>query len=138
MHTLISAVEKLSIKKLYSYNSEDELKQYVHDEDIEHILEGVHNTVKHRLQLGHSLDGLQRAEDPKHSERLDGAEVLACSTAPVYTQTDACEWMFLGRCIGEAVLVDCCLNASWVRTRDKLLQWGSILNFWVAKGEYST
>lgn len=92
MHTLISAVEKLSVKKLYSYNSEDELKQYVHYENIEHILEGVHNTVKHRLQLGHSLDGLQRAEHPKHSERLHGAEVLACFAAPVYTQTHRGQW----------------------------------------------
>lgn len=87
IHTLIGAVEKLSVKKLYSYNGEDELKQYVHDEDIEHILEGVHNTVKHRLQLGHSLDGLERSQHSQHSERLDGAEVLAGSTAPVYTQT---------------------------------------------------
>lgn len=113
MHTLISAVEKLSIKKLYSYNGEDELKQYVHDEDIEHILEGVHNTVKHRLQLGYSLDGLQRAEDPKHSERLDGAEVLACSTAPVYTHrhTQVNECLLEGALL-EAVLAYCCLNAS--------------------------
>lgn len=68
MYTLVGAVEKLSIEQLYSNNSEDELEQYVHYENIEHILEGVDDAVKHRLQLGYPLDGLEGPQHTQHSE----------------------------------------------------------------------
>lgn len=68
MYTLVGAVEKLSIEQLYSNNSEDELEQYVHYENIEHILEGVDDAVEHRLQLGYPLDGLEGPQHTQHSQ----------------------------------------------------------------------
>ena len=46
---LIGTIEKLSFKQLYGYNSKYELEPHVHDEDIEHVLQRVHHTVKHSL-----------------------------------------------------------------------------------------
>ena len=34
---------------MYGYNSKYELEPHVHDEDIEHVLQRVHHTVKHSL-----------------------------------------------------------------------------------------
>lgn len=66
-------MEKLPIEQLYSDDSKDEMKKYVHDENIEHILEGVDHTVEHGLQLRHSLDGLQWTQHSQDSQRLDHA-----------------------------------------------------------------
>ncbi len=53
------------------------LEQYVDDEDVEHILEGVDHAVEHSLELGDPLDGLERPQDAEHAQGLDRAQVLA-------------------------------------------------------------
>lgn len=35
------------------------LEQYVDDEDVEHVLQGVEHAVEHSFQLGNAFDGLQ-------------------------------------------------------------------------------
>ena len=73
---LVGAEEELSIEKLDSNHSEDEVEQEVHDQDVEHVLERVDDAVEDRLQLRDSLDGLEGSEHTKYSERLHGAQVL--------------------------------------------------------------
>lgn len=46
----ICAVEELSLEELHGDNSEDEHEEDVDDEDVEHVLQRVHHTVKHRLK----------------------------------------------------------------------------------------
>lgn len=50
---LIRTVKEISFEKLDSYNSEDELEQHVYDEDVWHVFQWVHDTVKHRLEKEH-------------------------------------------------------------------------------------
>ena len=59
------------------------LEQYVDDEDVEHILEGVDDAVEHSLEFGHPLDSLERPEHAEHAKGLDRAQVLAGGAAPV-------------------------------------------------------
>lgn len=47
---LIRAVEELALEKLHGNDSEDEHEEDVDDEDIQHVLQGVHHTVEHGLQ----------------------------------------------------------------------------------------
>ena len=49
------------------------VKQSVNDEYIEYILERIDDAVKHSLQLGNPLDSLQRPQDSKNPQRLNGA-----------------------------------------------------------------
>ena len=49
MLACICAVEELSIEELNTNHSEDELKEDVDDEDVEHILQGDDDTVKNCL-----------------------------------------------------------------------------------------
>ena len=55
----VGAEEELSIEELNPDDSEDELKEEIDDEDVEHVLQGDDDAVKDSLQLGHSVDGLQ-------------------------------------------------------------------------------
>ena len=73
---LVSAEEELSVEELYGYHSEDEVEEEVDHQDVEHILERVDDAVEHSLELGHSLDRLQRPEDAEHAKGLDRAQVL--------------------------------------------------------------
>ena len=68
LHALVVAVEEFSIKELHGYHSKDEMEENVDNEDVEHILERIDDTIKHRLQLGDSFDGLQGSENPENSE----------------------------------------------------------------------
>jgi len=61
MLACIRAVEELSIEELYTNHSKDELKEDVDDENVEHILQGDNHTVENSLQLGYSIDCLQRS-----------------------------------------------------------------------------
>lgn len=66
----ISTVEELSIEKLDSNHSKDELKQNVDNENIEDILEGDDNTVEYSLQLGNSVNCFQRSQYSKQFHRF--------------------------------------------------------------------
>ena len=79
---LVIAEEEFSIEKLNGYHSKDEVEQEVHDENVEHILEGVDDAIEDGLQLGNSFDGLERPEDAKHSKRLHRAQVFSAGTSP--------------------------------------------------------
>lgn len=48
---LIGAVEESSLKQLYGHHSEDEHEQHVDNEDVQHILQRVHYTVKDSLKI---------------------------------------------------------------------------------------
>ena len=69
-HAFVVAKEEFSIKKLHAYHSKDEMEKDVDDEDVEHVLEGVDDTVEDSLQLGHPLDRLQRPQDPENPQGL--------------------------------------------------------------------
>lgn len=47
---LVCAVEKLALEELDSNDSEDEHEKDVDNEDIQHVLQGVHHTVEHGLR----------------------------------------------------------------------------------------
>lgn len=47
---LIRAVEELALEELHGDDGEDEHEEDVDDENVEHILEGVHHTVEHSLR----------------------------------------------------------------------------------------
>lgn len=47
---LVRAVEELALEKLHGNDSKDEHKEDVDDEDIQHVLQGIHHTIKHGLQ----------------------------------------------------------------------------------------
>ena len=53
------------------------LEQDIHNQNIEHILQRIYNTVKHSLQFWNSLDGLQWSQHSQHSKRFYGAKILA-------------------------------------------------------------
>ena len=64
---LVVAVEELPVEQLDSDHGEDELEEGVDDEDVEHVLQRDHDAVEDRLEGGHPVDHLERAE---HSEQL--------------------------------------------------------------------
>lgn len=74
---VIGAEEELPVEQLHSDDGEDELEQNVHDQNVDDILERVDDTVEHRFQFGHTLDGFQRSQHAQHSQRFDGGEVLS-------------------------------------------------------------
>lgn len=47
----ISTVKETSLKELHSHHSEDEHEEHVDDEDVQHILQRVHHTVKDSLKI---------------------------------------------------------------------------------------
>ena len=58
---------------MYMSPAHSYVKQSVNDEYIEHILERIDDAIKHSLQLGNPLDSLQRPQDSKYPQRLNGA-----------------------------------------------------------------
>ncbi len=46
----ISAVKEASLEELHSHHSKDEHEEQVDNQDVEHILQRVHHTVKHSLR----------------------------------------------------------------------------------------
>ena len=81
---LVSAVEELSVEQLNGDNSEDKLEQYVYDQDVDDILQWIDNTIENRFKLGNTLDGLERSQHTKYSQRLDGWQIVghfACATS---------------------------------------------------------
>lgn len=49
VHGAVSAKEELPLKELHCDDSKDEHKELIHDEDVEHVLQGRDHTVKNRL-----------------------------------------------------------------------------------------
>ena len=45
-HALVVAEEELAVEELHAYHSEDEVEEDVDDEDVEHVLQRVDDTVK--------------------------------------------------------------------------------------------
>ena len=93
-HQILGPKGRLFTQVFYSINGLAYLylKEYVNDEDIEHVFEWVNNTVKHSLQFWNSLDGLQRSKDTKNAKRLDRAQVLTGWTSPKKLNP---EWTFV-------------------------------------------
>lgn len=54
---LIGAVEEFTLEELHSDYSEDEHEEDVDDENVQDVLQRVHNTVKHCLENKKSADG---------------------------------------------------------------------------------
>ena len=79
----VGAKEEFSIEQLDRDHSEDEVEEEVDDQDVEHVFQGVDDAVEDGLQFGNPLDGLQRPEDAKDSQRLHRAQVLTAGTPPV-------------------------------------------------------
>ena len=78
---IVRAVEELAVEQLHRDYGEDELKQYVHNENVDDVFQTVHDTVEHRLELRHSFNSLEGSEHAKHTQRLDGREILAGAAA---------------------------------------------------------
>lgn len=51
---LVGAVEEFALEELNSDNSEDEHEEHVDDEDVQNVLQRVHDTVEHRLEKVHA------------------------------------------------------------------------------------
>ena len=79
----VVAVEELSIEELNGYHSKDEVEEQVDHENVEDILQRVDDAVEHGLQLGHTLDRLERSQHPQHPQGLHGAEVLSSGTPTI-------------------------------------------------------
>lgn len=47
---LVGAVEEFALKELHGDNGKDEHEEDVDNEDVENVLQGVYNTVKHSLK----------------------------------------------------------------------------------------
>lgn len=90
MLAFVGAVEKLAVEQLHTDDGENELEQYVHDENIYNVFQRIDDAIEHRLQLRHPLDGLQRAQHAQHSQRLDRGQILA-DTALVAATVDRVE-----------------------------------------------
>lgn len=45
----IRTIEELSVEKLDPNHGEDEQEEHIHDQDIEHILQGSDHAIKHSL-----------------------------------------------------------------------------------------
>jgi len=45
----VTAVMEASVKQLHGYHSKDELKEHIHDENVEDVLERGHHTIEHCL-----------------------------------------------------------------------------------------
>ena len=58
------------------------LKEDVDDENIEHIFEGVDDTVEHSLELWNSFDRFQRSKNSKDTKRFDRAQILTGRAPP--------------------------------------------------------
>lgn len=54
---LIRAVEEFALEELHGNDSEDEHEEDVDDEDVQHVLERIHNAVKHCLEHKKRADG---------------------------------------------------------------------------------
>ncbi len=65
------------------YHSKDEVEEQVDHENVEDILQRVDDAVEHGLQLGHTLDRLERSQHPQHPQGLHGAEVLSSGTPTI-------------------------------------------------------
>ncbi len=48
---LIGTVEETAFEELHSHHSKDEHEQHVDNEDVQHILQRVHHTVKDSLKI---------------------------------------------------------------------------------------
>ena len=67
----ISTVVELALEELHCDDGKDEIEEHVDDEDVEDVLERVHHAVEDRFQFGHSIDGLERSQHSKYSQRFD-------------------------------------------------------------------
>jgi len=79
----VVTVEKLSVEQLNCNYRKDEMKQYVHNKYVDHVLQRIDHAVEHSFELGHALYGLQRSQYSQHAKRLDGRQVRADGTATV-------------------------------------------------------
>ena len=105
------------------------LEQDIHNQNIEHILQRIYNTVKHSLQFWNSLDGLQWSQHSQHSKRFYGAKILAGWTS---TETKIF-WTNLiikrygtGKVQGFVISfpILCLVNIKW-----NLMHWGWVIIF---------
>ena len=67
---LVVAEEELPVEELDADHGEDEQEEDVDDEDVEHILQRDHDAVEDRLEGGHPVDHLERAEDSEQLHRF--------------------------------------------------------------------
>ena len=51
LHARIIAEEELAIEELDGYDSEDEVKEQINNQNIEHVLQRVYHTIKYRLNM---------------------------------------------------------------------------------------
>ena len=54
----VGAVEELSLEKLDGDDGENKLEERVHDQNVEHVLQGVHHAVEHGLWTHGHMDSI--------------------------------------------------------------------------------
>jgi len=64
----IITIEEFSMKQLNSNDGKDEMKQYVHNQYVDYVLQRIHHTVEHRFEFGYALDGFQWPQYSQHPE----------------------------------------------------------------------
>ena len=80
-HTVVIAIEKLSIKKLHSYHSKDEVKEEVHDQNVEDVFQRIYHTVKHCFEFWYPLDGLQWSKNSQNPKRFYHTKIFSSWTS---------------------------------------------------------
>ena len=81
---LVVAEEELPVEQLDADHGEDEQEEDVDDEDVEHVLQRDHDAVEDRLEGGHPVDHLERAE---HSEQLHRLQLSSRWRSPEMKHT---------------------------------------------------
>ena len=51
LHTRIIAEEELAVEELDGYDSEDEVKEKINNQNVENVLQRVDHTIKYRLNI---------------------------------------------------------------------------------------
>ena len=72
----VRAEVKFPVKELNGNDGKNELKKPINHQNVQHILQGIHDAVKDRFELGDPVDGLERTQHTQYTKRLDGAEIF--------------------------------------------------------------
>ena len=46
---LVGTVEEFTVEQLYRYDGEDEMKEHVHDQNVDNVFQRIHHTVENRF-----------------------------------------------------------------------------------------
>ncbi len=89
MFAFVGAVKELAVEELDGHDGKDKVEEHVDDQDVENVLQRVDDAIEDGFELGHALDGFERSQDSQHSQRFDGAQILAGRASPELSKCTA-------------------------------------------------